>query len=388
MNARLRSFQTKVAWCGRANCQLTATLSHAAEWPEALQEAWRFSETANDALLTDVALDLRTLILSGNLGSDWTPERSITFKIGLRGRERVLSQYLQELENKTDLKFKWEQEGNGWGVPHRFRIVLTESPPPRTEIPLAANPKINVRFDDCRKQDRDAVQQLLYEELLKAQPQGNVLFILLSISTRKELDRCFPNFTSGGNAAQFFFELPIDNSLTIHFDFREDARWWFVGVQPRKDWAASLDAIRKYLSRPGLAEQYGISPDAAKLLSWIQGLPARCFTGLWTPVVEEARERWIGISCPWSEENFPAYLQMLLDEINQSSDYHLRLQPWHHYGRLKSRIRVDRKRSDVDEVVRQIQFLALGRDSLLNAALVREAIENLITPQNSNAVRR
>jgi hypothetical protein len=76
---------------------------------------------------------------------------------------------------------------------------------------------------------------------------------------------------------------------------------------------------------------------------------------------------------------------MLLDEINQCSDYHLTLQPWHRYWRLKSRIRVDRKRSGVEEVVKQIQLLALGRGSLLNAGLARDAIENLITPQNSNA---
>ena len=155
-------------------------------------------------------------------------------------------------------------------------------------------------------------------------------------------------------------------------------------MQPREDWTASLDAIRKFLSRPSLEEQYRISSDAAKLLSWIQGLLTRCFTGLWTPVVEEARERWIGISCPWAEENFAAYLQMLLDEINQSTDYHLTLQPWHHYGRLKSRIRVDRKRSDVNELVKQIQLLAIGQGSLWSAELARNAIENLITPQNPN----
>jgi hypothetical protein len=95
-------------------------------------------------------------------------------------------------------------------------------------------------------------------------------------------------------------------------------------------------------------------------------------------VVEEARERWIRISCPWSKENFPAYLQMLLDEINESSDYQLTLQPWHQHGRLKSRIRVERKRSSVEEVVNQIQSLALGRGVLLNAQLASDAIKELV----------
>jgi hypothetical protein len=91
LNRRLRSFHTKVEWWGRANCRLTAALNANAEWADALEEAWSFAETANESQLTDVALDLRTLICGGELGSEWHKERSITFKIGLYGRERVLS---------------------------------------------------------------------------------------------------------------------------------------------------------------------------------------------------------------------------------------------------------------------------------------------------------
>jgi len=69
--------------------------------------------------------------------------------------------------------------------------------------------------------------------------------------------------------------------------------------------------------------------------------------------VEEAGDRWIGISCAWSEENLAAFLQMLIDEINQHTGYDLALQPWHQHGRVKSRNRIARKRSGIEDVVKQ-----------------------------------
>ncbi len=377
LNTRLRSFQTQVEWWGRANCRLTATLSKSTEWPEALEEAWGLAENRNEALLTDVALDLRELILSGNLGTDWTTEKSITFKIGLYGREHVLEPYLHELENKTDLALEWESEGKRWGERRRYRITVNDQARSGPEIRAGINPKIDVRFDECRKKDRDAMQELLYAELLKARPAGKEPFFLVSISTRAELTKCFPKFSSAEQAAQFFHDLPVDSSLVRSFDFRDNAKWWYVAFEPKQDWAASLAAIQTELSRPGLAERYGISLDAAKLLVWIESLPADRFTGPWTPVVEEARDRWIGISCPWSEENFPAYLQMLIDEINQNTAYDLALQPWHQHGRIKSRIRVSRKRTGIEDVVKQVQLLALERGGLLDAGIARDTIEKL-----------
>lgn len=381
LNSQLHSFQLHVDWWGRANCRVIATLAKDAEWSDALKEAWSFAEKPNDALLTDLALNLRELILSGAIGSDWVTEKSVTYKMGRHGRAQMLSPYLQELENKTDLPFKWEAGEKRWPDPPLYRITLTDRPEPWSEIACALNPKLDVRFDECRKQDLDAVQRFLYDELLKAEPKGDVPFYLLAISTRQALSKCLPNLKSGGTAARFFLDLPIHDSLTRYFDFRDNAKWWFVAFQPKQDWATTLAAIHEEISRPGLAEQYGISPDAAKLLAWIQGLPAERFTGPWTPIVEEALDKWIGISCPWSEENLPAYLQMLLDEINRRTEYDLALQPWQQHGKVKSRIRVSRKQSDLDDLVKRVQWLALQRGSTLEENLAREKIENLIAPR-------
>lgn len=203
-------------------------------------------------------------------------------------------------------------------------------------------------------------------------------FILVSVSTRAELSKCFPKFRSGQQLAQFFHDLRIDGSLAKSFDFRDNAKRWFVSFHPKKDWETSLAAMQTELSRPGLAERYGISPDAAKLLTWIEALPADRFTGPWTPVVEEANDRWIGISCPWSKENFPVYLQMLLDEINQHAGYDLALQPWHQQGTIKSRIRVAKKPLAIEKLVKQVQMLALEQGGPVDFATARDAIEDLI----------
>ncbi|HVF70068.1 MAG TPA: hypothetical protein VM940_00485 [Chthoniobacterales bacterium] len=381
LNARLRSFQTQVEWWGRANCRMIATLSDSAEWSQALEEAWALAEHRNEALLTDVALKLRELVLSGDLGIDWATEKSITSKIGLWGREHVLEPYLHELENKTQLALKWESEGKRWGESRRYRIRIGDQPKSDSDNVTGFNPTIDVRFDQCRKRDRDAVRELLYVELLKARPSGTEPFFLVSISNRAELKRCFPNFASGQQAAEFFHDLPIDgDALTRSYDFRDNAKLWFVAVRPKQDWAATLATIQAQSSRPGLAERYAILPDAAKLLEWIEDIPAGCFTGPWSPIVEEASDRWIGISCPWSEENFPAYLQMLIDEINQNTPFDLRLQPWHQHGKIKSRIRVGRKRTALENLIKRIQLLALESGRSLDAGVARAVIEKLVGP--------
>lgn len=384
LNARLRSFQTQIEWWGRANCRMTATLSGSAEWSAALAEAWGFADNPNEALLTDTARNLRELILSGDIGTDWTMEKSITYRIGLYGREHVLEPYLQELENKTSLPLKWESEGKRWGETRRYRITVNDQADAMSYTGTGINPKIDIHFEECRKADRDAVQELLYRELLRAQPTGKEPFFLFSISTRAELEKCFPKFASGQQAAQFFHELPIHTSLTRSFDFRDNAKRWFVAFGPKQDWATSLAAIEAELSQPGPGQRFGISADAAKLLVWIEGLPADQFTGPWPPVVEQARDRWIGISCPWSEENFPAYLQMLIDEINQHTAYDLTLQPWHQQGKLKSRIRLDRKGTRIEAVIQQVQWLALEQGVMLDARAVRKTIEELVDSAERN----
>jgi hypothetical protein len=380
LNRRLESFRFELEWWGRANCRLVATLNKDAEWPEAQREAWSYAKSVNDALLTDASLKLRDLISSGEIGSDWNSERSITWKMGLRGRERCLAAYLFEIAAKTDVPVEWDMEGERYGE-QRYRIHIAEHSVSQHETHKAINPVINIQFDNVRKNDHDTVRQLLYDELLKASPTGNAPFYLIFVSSRRDLRKCFPRFNStrGDHLAEFFHDLPLNETLTIAFDFREDATSWHFAVCPKPDWTHVLNAIREEMSRPSLSEQYGLSGDAAKLLSWVQSLPRKRFTGKWTPIVDDACDRWIGIKCPWSDENVSAYLQMLLDEINERTEYDLTLQPWIDCGRTKSRIRVARKHSDIEDLIKQVQLLALRNGSAPAATDVRQYLKQLIS---------
>ena len=66
------------------------------------------------------------------------------------------------------------------------------------------------------------------------------------------------------------------------------------------------------------------------------------------------RRQSIGIETDWPEENIPAYLAMLVDEINEKTDYDLLLQPWQQHGNAETRIRVKHKPSEMDSLVRAI----------------------------------
>ena len=376
LNQRMQTFRVKAEWNGRTSCRLEATLADGNDWATALAEAWASVAEPNELFLTDAGLDLRNLILSGELGSDWSTERSITFKIGLHGREHVLEPYVQEVENKTGIALSCEREKNRWPEPTRFRITVRDPAGPAAGVGI--NLRIDLPLDADRKSDRDSLRRLLYNELLRARPEGTDAFFLFTISSREELDRCLPRFTSGDNLVRFFHALTVHDSLKKSYDFRSGAKCWFVAFSPAANWPATLKALEEETSQPGVAERYGVSPDAAKLLEWIQAVPKDRFTGPWTPIVEDAVERWIGIRCPWGDENFAAFLQMLLDELNDRTEYDLSLQPWRQHGAIKSRIRVRRKRSTLDDLILQLQSWALRSGIHVDGERARASLESLL----------
>jgi hypothetical protein len=75
---------------------------------------------------------------------------------------------------------------------------------------------------------------------------------------------------------------------------------------------------------------------------------------------------------------------MLIDEINQHTAYDLTLQPWHQQGKLKSRIRLDRKGTRIEAVIQQVQWLALEQGVMLDARAVRKTIEELVDSAERN----
>lgn len=102
-----------------------------------------------------------------------------------------------------------------------------------------------------------------------------------------------------------------------------------------------------------------------------------------TPIVEDSARKWIGIEFPWNQENAAVYLQLLIDEINERTDYELRLQPWREYAQVKSRICVRRKPTQMDRLVIQLRQISAERGKELGDAEARSAIECLLSAGHS-----
>jgi hypothetical protein len=182
-----------------------------------------------------------------------------------------------------------------------------------------------------------------------------------------------------GAIAEFLGTVPLNESVEHAYDFRDGVPCWYFALRPKTDWKTSLSAIEAELAQPCLAERLGISADAAKLIEWIESLRHDELLGCYTPIVEDECERRIGIESPWDDdENFPAYLQMLVDEINEKTDYRLRVQPWKRYASFKSRIRVGREKPDLDDVLQRLRSIAWARGITLDAARTRNTLERLI----------
>lgn len=86
-----------------------------------------------------------------------------------------------------------------------------------------------------------------------------------------------------------------------------------------------LKAIEEEMRGPTLEARYGLLPDAARLLEWLERLDPKRLQGAWTPPVEDCNTREIGLQQTGGEENLPFYLQILVDEINEKTPYRVTL---------------------------------------------------------------
>ena len=128
-----------------------------------------------------------------------------------------------------------------------------------------------------------------------------------------------------------------------------------------------------------LRRKFSLSDHAAALLQWIVELRPEEYVGTLTPEVEDLLKLDIGIKLDWPDENILAYLAMLVDEINDNADFDLRLQPWHHYSQVSTRIRVKKKPTEMDRVVYTIQMLGLSQNKLLDADRIKSTLVALLT---------
>jgi hypothetical protein len=248
-------------------------------------------------------------------------------------------------------------------------------------VPVAVNSIFDTHLDRFSKQDLDDARATIYKNLIDLNPTGSEPIYVLTISSRHELQRCFPHVSSRRSnvLVEFFSAISFNKTLRRGYDFREKVPVWTVTLVPVDNWPTTLAAIREDLARPGLQERFGLTDEAAKLLEWVENLPDdKKMLNRVTPIVEDAATKFIGIKCPWSQENAPVYLQLLVDEINERTNYNLTVHPWRDFGQVKSRIVIKYKATAIEGVVSQLRQIAALRGKLVDDKQLHAAVQSLI----------
>ena len=381
LNKRVQTFSVGFnaeSWC-RADQYFSVRLKDGYEWPDVVQESWTGVESPNVHFLTDTGLRLFELIRSGELAAEFVDAGVIASKIGIGRYEQGVARYLLEIVAKGPLNLRWEQQSRSNNFnPGTFRIWIGDAEKPK-EPAQGINPRFEVDLQRFGKAETDAARKQLHELIVQAEPVGTKSVYILSLKSRPQLADCFPNATTvdGSALSKFFGALTFNESLKWAYNFHEHAsEWWFV-LHPKEDWATSITAIRDELAQPLLEVRFGLSAEAARLLAWVKSLPTDQMLGCYTPIVEDQRERGIGIASPWGSDNFPAYVQMLADEINQKAGYDLRLQPWKEYATIKTRLKVATKTGGLDDVLGMLHQLAWTNGVSFDRTATRRILEDV-----------
>jgi hypothetical protein len=368
---------------------LTIALKEGNEWSDVMNEAWREQSVSNPRRISDPGMKILSWTKEHHSSTEWVRETSLSWKAGFNGRQGYVDQYLKELQEKIGSVFCYERRGERWSRdnPYEYRVWLDgeisiDTPLPIESAPHGLNPVFEGRLGKSSKQDRDKWCELIYDRLLESRPQGQEPFYILWINTGAELKRVFPNrvgwFTYGSSEiVKLITSLRLLPELEIAYDLSKESPVWYTLVTPQTDWATALKSIERLRNQPSLKVHYNLSDDASKLLGWIVELREEELLENWTPVVEDELEEMIGIECPWDDRNFSAYLQMLIDEINQKTDYDLRIQPWKDCSEWKSRIRVGKKKSDESVLIKQIQYFGIQKGKLLEEEKVRKLLSQI-----------
>ncbi len=355
------------------------------EWPDVLSEVWE-EAGSNPRRLSEPALKILQWAQERKLPNDWEKETLVSWKAGFNGRQRVVEEYLEELNLKTGGQFSFEKKGKDWGRedPLKFKISIQkglsiDTPLPAPSVPKSLNPVFNGPIDHVTKEALQTWKEPIYNYLLQEPPTASDPVYILWLNTRKQLNRMFPSvrFESRWDSdkiTKFVAEIPLHREIKIAYDFREKANVWYFAVLPKTNWQSVISAIEELKSLPTLRERYGLSEEASKLLEWIEGLKDEDYLLNWTPTIEDHQEKKIGFQFKSEKENFPAYIQELVDEINLKTEYELKLQPWKHWSEWQTRVRVSKKESDEAALVRQIQFFGLRHGKILSGDLVRELL--------------
>ncbi len=352
------------------------------EWKDAWEEAWTFADHPNPHCLSDNALRLYQWAKGPKNTGKMTERRRIGAQARLRKTYFYMEDHLREIRLKADSTICWEKEGHIGQESMRIwfekgqRVHYYHGP---------LNPALGLDLRKVEHQELERFKGWLHGDILKPGfPDETEIVAIFDIRDLKTLKAAFSGLPApcGFNAPDphFFDALRLVQGVQIEHSFLNGAGPWLVTCEPEEGvtWKDVKERLRAQAKEIPLEKKYSLSVDSVALLRWILSLrDDEHLQGL-TPTVEDHLQTDIGIQTKWRDENTRAYLELLIEEINEKTEFNLRTVGWHHYSRELTRILVKKKQADLEAVVRAVQVLALSTNGRLDADRVRTAITHLL----------
>ncbi|MBI5818663.1 MAG: hypothetical protein HZA88_06710 [Verrucomicrobia bacterium] len=355
--------------------RLCIGLKENAEWCNVLDEAWSHLSRANPPHLTDNANQLLRWARQRSRPENWVARSTLGRQAGLRGTSwtsDLIKTHLDEIRRKTDATIRYENKQD------EFRIWFESNVNSPLEVgPI--NPSLEFSFKDPSYREWEQFERLVYSIVKETTfPDGHEWLVLFRIQDRRTLKTCFPKWDGHDKDLwNFFGQAKLQCGLALGYSF-QDPNPWTIHIGPKQgtDWPKVKAAIHAKETSPSLEQKYGLSGAAGQLLRWIERIAAA--DGTLTPTVEDHLHQQIGLDPEWDRNNLPAYIVQLVEEINENTDYRLRVQPWTHCNQVMTRLAVKKKHVEMDSVIRQIQWLGLSQNRVLNSTEVRRVLDQLL----------
>lgn len=376
-----RTFDTRVtheAEHERHKLTVDIQLKNGFEWREALEEAWENAPVANEYLLSDNSLKILNWLRSDKFDGKPLEMNKLGRRANLRGSYRNIDDCLREIQAKSDTGLQYEQKM--WNDP--VKIWFEQRQYKYYDIgPL--NPPLQLITFNMTGDEIKRFRNWLYETIRNIHfVADNEVVGIFDIRERNTLKQCLRHYHPGYRDAQprhFFDAIRLIDGIEFRYKFNEGAGPWLVICQLKQGWKWSQiqKRLKEMANEIPLQKKYNLSPESSALLKWIQELRQDEFLNGLTPPIEEHLKVDIGIKTDWPKENLPALIGLLVEEINEKTEYELRTLPWKYFNEHHTRILVKRKLLELEKLVQLIQIYGLSRNQVLESAIVKDRLKEL-----------
>lgn len=372
--------QSYYSW-GRGKFEVNIKLKDGFEWVDAAKEAWKLSPEPNPYFLSINSLKILGKLKTGKLYNKPIGWYAFGQRCHLRGSYSDISAHLVEIRLKTDIhlhfKVQRDKDNKDWIT------VWTEDEDEKQYGIGPLNPPLRLDVEEATHEELERFRSWLYEMIRKGYLGTDDETIgVFDIHDRKTLQQCFRGWQSIHNRynfSKFFDSVRLIDGIELCHEFENDGTPWLVVCQLQAgwNWSGVRDRLNGMLCEVPLEKKYGLSPEASSLLRWIQQLrPEELLSGM-TPPVQENLKSDIGLKINWSEDNLATFLELLVEEINEKTEYELRTHWWKNYNGIQTRILIKKKRLELENLIRLVQLYGLGKNRVLDSDSVQKYIEAL-----------